>query len=378
MNQGSDISRDAFMLKGVLSKEGYDWWWHSFTAHNKKTGEEKAFFIEFFLINPALGGDKPLFGLVDGKEGHSPSYLMVNVGTWGEKALQLHRFFGWSKVKVAKGVPFQIEADDCFLNEEETRGRVEVDEKENKKHPEWFSDSGTLIWDLKIHKLIPYNVGYGASKLLRDAAAFQMYWHAEGMKTEFEGTLKLDGEEYVVERKNSYGYADKNWGKDFTSPWLWLASSHLISKKTGKELTSSAFDIGGGRPKIGTIALDRKLLGMFNYEGKEYEFNFSKFWTHTKTKFSFRETNEEAIWHVEQENLLSKMVSDIVCLKKGMILIRYESPDGKMLHKHLNNGGNGKGTIKLYQKKVGKLILIDEITALNVGCEYGEYEEEKK
>ncbi len=27
----SDLSRNAFMLKGDLSKCGYDWWWHSFT-----------------------------------------------------------------------------------------------------------------------------------------------------------------------------------------------------------------------------------------------------------------------------------------------------------------------------------------------------------
>ena len=40
----SDILRDEFMLKGALASEGYDWWWHSFTGHNAKTGEEKAFF----------------------------------------------------------------------------------------------------------------------------------------------------------------------------------------------------------------------------------------------------------------------------------------------------------------------------------------------
>jgi len=33
------------MLKRGQAKCGYDWWWHSFTACNKKTKEEKAFFI---------------------------------------------------------------------------------------------------------------------------------------------------------------------------------------------------------------------------------------------------------------------------------------------------------------------------------------------
>ena len=53
-----DISLDACMLRGPLRKKGYDWWWHSFTAQDAQTGEDKAFFVEFFLCNPALAEDK--------------------------------------------------------------------------------------------------------------------------------------------------------------------------------------------------------------------------------------------------------------------------------------------------------------------------------
>ena len=35
--------RNGYMLKGVLSRRGYDWWWHSFTAENQLTGEAKPF-----------------------------------------------------------------------------------------------------------------------------------------------------------------------------------------------------------------------------------------------------------------------------------------------------------------------------------------------
>lgn len=45
------------MLVGPLAHHGYDWWWHSFTAQDAVTGEDKPFFIEFFLCNPALGED---------------------------------------------------------------------------------------------------------------------------------------------------------------------------------------------------------------------------------------------------------------------------------------------------------------------------------
>ena len=50
------------MLDGSFARKGYDWWWHSFTGIDSKTGEEKQFFIEFFLCNPALGGREPVLG----------------------------------------------------------------------------------------------------------------------------------------------------------------------------------------------------------------------------------------------------------------------------------------------------------------------------
>ena len=56
----SDITRDYCMLRGPLAKKGYDWWWHSFTAHHKVTGQAKTFYIEYFLCNPALAQPEPV------------------------------------------------------------------------------------------------------------------------------------------------------------------------------------------------------------------------------------------------------------------------------------------------------------------------------
>ena len=161
-----------------------------------------------------------------------------------------------------------------------------------------------------------------------------------------------------------------NWGKDFTSPWVWLSSNHLTSKITGQELKDSVFDIGGGCPKVGPVALKRKLLSAYWHEGKGYEFNFSKFWTFTRTRFECKETDTQMIWHVEQRTWRNRMVTDITCEKKDMLLINYEAPSGEKRHRRLWNGGNGKGTVKLYRD--GKLV--DEVVAENVGCEYGEYD----
>ena len=114
-----DITRNECMLVRGQAKRGYDWWWHSFTGRHAITGEEKAFFIEFFLCNPAYGTDEPIFGQLpeNKKEGKRPSYLMVKAGAWGEDAAQLHRFWGWKEIKLHRKAPYGVKADDCYLDE---------------------------------------------------------------------------------------------------------------------------------------------------------------------------------------------------------------------------------------------------------------------
>lgn len=377
MFDSHDIKRDAYMLEGPLKRKGYDWWWHSFTAINEETGEEKPFFIEFFMINPSLGKKYPIYGqLPANKEaGKKPSYMMIKAGCWGEDHVQLHRFYGTKSVIMYPNVPFSIQAGKCYLSENETRGSIKISKSAAMTHPEWMCDYGEMKWDLKIDKQIPYNVGFGASTPFRKIQAFEMYWHAEGMKTKYEGSVELNGVKYKVIPDKSYGYADKNWGRNFTSPWVWLASNNLYSLVYRKRLTNSAFDIGGGKPKVYFVPLEKKLLGGLYYEGKQYDFNFSKIWTGPGMRFKSMETDDEVRWKVWMENTKALIKVDIKCKKKDMILVNYESPDGQKKHDRLWNGGNGTGIIRLYHKKAGKLMLVDVIEAKNIGCEFGEYSE---
>ena len=373
----SDISRNACMLHGPLRSHGYDWWWHSFTAQDAETGEDKPFFVEFFLCNPAFAADKPVFGQLPQNRtaGRRPSYMMVKVGTWVADRCQLHRFFAWKEVDLHGDAPYRIEAGDCIASETELQGSVAVTPRDAMAHPEWMCDAGEMRWQLKIEKQIAFNVGYGASKPMRDAEAFAMYWHAEGMKSAYSGTVEFNGRKYTVSPDKCYGYADKNWGRDFTSPWVWLSSCCLTSGKTGAMLRNSAFDIGGGRPKVYFVPLDRRLLGVFYYEGKEYDFNFSKLHLQVKTAFSFEELDDRVVWHVRQENINASMETEVYCLKRDMLMINYEAPDGSKKHNRLWNGGNGWGTVRLYDRINGEPVLVDEIKATHVGCEYGEYDE---
>ena len=54
--------KNLYMLRGLGRKNSYDWWWHSFTGYNKISGEQKSFFIEYFVINPAVSPRTVQFG----------------------------------------------------------------------------------------------------------------------------------------------------------------------------------------------------------------------------------------------------------------------------------------------------------------------------
>jgi len=374
-----DRKRDACMLDGKFAKKGYDWWWHSFTAEDAETGEEKPFFVEYFLCNPEKGGSEPILGQnpENKANGRRPSYLLVKAGCWGEPHLQLHRFIAWDQVKITqpRGEDgYEVRAEDCFASETVLKGSVFVS-SEQAALPEYMCDAGEMTWDLKVEKQVAFNVGYGAGSLFRALKAFEMYWHAEGMKSFYSGEIILNGRKYTVRPETSYGYADKNWGAGFTSPWVWLSSNHMKSRLSGKWLENSVFDIGGGRPKVFWWALERQLLSAFWYEGEEYEYNFSKFWTGVKTEFSESETEDEVRWYVRQENRRTVMETEVTCLKKDMLLVNYEEPDGRKRHNKLWNGGNGTGRVRLYRKTKAGKDLIDDLDVYNIGCEYGEFDE---
>ncbi len=184
----------------------------------RKQVKKKAFFIEYFVINPSLGGDEAIFGQlpINIEQGKRPSYVMVKAGAWGEEAKQIHGFYPISSMEIAKG-KLDLKVGNCTLTETYMTGEVSVDEETANAHPEYMSDSGHMKWDIKIDKKTAFHVGYGASRFFRFINAFEMFWHAEGMKTEYSGQITLDGVDYDIVPEKSYGYADKNWGGDFTS-----------------------------------------------------------------------------------------------------------------------------------------------------------------
>jgi len=252
--------RNAYMLKGVLKNRGYDWWWHSLIGVSRNTGERQPFFIEYFVINPGLGEPEPVFGQLpeNRAKGKKPSYAMLKAGTWGPgKAVQIHNYYPIRDF-VVQDEPLKVSIGSYFVTETHLEGHVKLTPEEASAHPEYMSEAGEMSWDLEADKTLSYSVGFGASGLFRALNAFEMFWHAQGMLTRYEGTITFNGEIFDVTPETSAGYQDKNWGQDYTNLWIWLNCNNFTSRATGKKLPLTSLDVGGAEPVVWGWALPRR------------------------------------------------------------------------------------------------------------------------
>lgn len=362
------------MLRGSMSRRGYMRWWHSFIGTCADTGESRTFFVEYFVINPALGGDQPILGQHPyyKKRGMKPSYAMLNVGalpdTNGESGIQLHTFYPISEMRVATN-PLHIEIGDCIYSENHIVGYVDVSEEE-AQHRSYLSDAGYMEWDLEVHKAVACHTGAIGNRFFSAINALESFWHAEGIRTFYRGSVTLNGVTYEISPESCYGYADKHWGRSYNRPLLQFTSAHLLSARTGKELKHSALAIDGCCPKFLCIPLKRRLMIQLTYTGEDFEYNFARPSLFSRCKWKVKETNMRYIWHVMAQNKTSVIKISGSCLKEQMMPLLYESPDGIVSKRPLLASGSGIGKIEIYRRFRGGVQLIDTLTVEDAFCEY--------
>jgi len=184
-------SRNGFMLVGSLRNHGFDWWWHSLVGVHAQSGAKRPFFIEYYVINPALGGATPILGQLPAYQaaGIKPAYAMLKAGTWGkDDAVQIHNFYGIDEF-TADAKQMNVRIGPHTATETHLKGAVELSEADAEAHPEYMSQAGTMSWDLRAEKVLTYSVGPGASRPMRALEAFRMFWHVQGMLTRYEGEI---------------------------------------------------------------------------------------------------------------------------------------------------------------------------------------------
>ncbi len=372
----SDLTRNAYLLRGRLSRRGYMRWFHSFSGTCADTGEARTFFVEFLVINPGLGGDQPILGQHPyyKKRGMRPSYVCIKAGAFpdsaGEGGKQLHSFYPISSLKPTAS-PLVMQVEDCFYSEDRIRGYIDVT-KEESRHRSFMTDAGTMEWDLEVYKAVSCHTGILASPLLQALNALDSYWHGEGIKSFFRGSVTLDGTVYEVTSESSFGYSDKHWGRSFNRPWMQFACSKLISEHTGKNLRHSCLAIDGCCPRFLFIPLRRKLLIQLTYMGEDFCFGFRPFLL-SRCKWETKETNKRYIWHMVARNKAAVIKISGSCTKTQMLQMKYENPDGILLRRPLMAGGAAVGTIQLFRRVPGGgRKLIDTLHMEQGFCEYRE------
>ncbi|MCM1189761.1 MAG: hypothetical protein NC541_10765 [bacterium] len=369
----SDLTRNAYMLRGSLAKRGYMRWWHSFSGVQRQTGETRSFFIEFLIVNPGLGGELPILGQHPyyKKRGKKPSYVLIKAGAFpdaeGNGGKQLHSFYPVSSLKTTRR-PLVMQVEDCFYSEDRISGFVDVSEEESR-HRSLMTDAGVMEWELEVYKAVACNTGILASPLFQALNALDSYWHGEGIRSFFRGSVTLDGIPYEVSPDDSYGYADKHWGRNFNRPWLQFSCGGLVSQRSGRQLRHSVLAVNGCFPRFLFIPLRRKLLIQLTYTGEDYDFGFRPF-VLSRCKWETKETNKRYIWHITAQNKTSVIKISGSCTKAQMLALQYENPDGIKSRLPLLAGAAAIGTIRLYRRVPGGKELFDTLQMQQGFCEY--------
>ena len=159
---------ERFMLRGSLRKNGFNRWRLVTNAISCVTGEEKTFFIEFYIVNPLLSPDECVMGFKNrcepspeelqyalaGTESAkniaqekyvSPSFLMIKAGCLSGRCVQINSYFPFSSIDFGSG-EYILSVKDlservCMLSDDCSCGEVSVTEQELVRKPELLGNA---------------------------------------------------------------------------------------------------------------------------------------------------------------------------------------------------------------------------------------------
>ncbi len=378
-----------FGFNGPRKRFGINYWRFYFKGSSKDSGTEAIFFVELEMLNPWLYPNEPQLGFkprvqikeddlqyalsgtssayeLESEKIIQPSYVAVRVGRLDNTPKQICSYF---PVKVVKfeNKPFAIQVGSNIFGEEEINGFVSLSEEENQKHPEYFSNSGNVNWNLKYEIVKDYFDGFENST---------DKWFPSGIKTEFSGVINFDGEDFIVEPKKSAGYIDRYIGKSFPQPWFHISSSNLQSLISGKTLFNSNFVIQG--------LFENKLSFIGNFEGFDIEFfadgpkkQYSTVWDCTESPQPDENGDKTLHWSISITSKIWIIDIDVTCRIKALYDRKFECPEGKRRVLSVIQSATGIGEIKLYKKIKNDLEQIEYARITDAICEFGNIEEQE-
>jgi hypothetical protein len=376
---------DQYLLRGKLRHEGFEKWRYDFCAVHKDTGVEKKFFIEMYLVNPAISPkvaviaqksrlafsendlQYALAGTMATKNAEPevvvrPSYVLIKAGMFGENGKQINNFLPSAQLSYSKdsGV---FKVGDCSFSSYSLTGSVYVSEDDLREKPELSCNAGAMDWELTFKR----DISCGLMGFKQDTV-----WVPTGAKTSFSGTIHIDGEEFIAYPQNSFGYSDKKWGIHLNDPYFHLSSSKLTSIITGKSMTNSCLVIDG--------EYNGKIQAFLNVDGHNFRIArpslfkcFSEF--HECTQMPTDEDGEKLHWSLSIHKGKYVIDIDVFCRAEEMFVRDYEIPQGRRTLIKVLGGGTGKGEVRIYKKIHKNLELLEHANIYDVSCDFGQKEE---
>ncbi len=374
-----------YQLTGANRKSGVNLWRFVFSAVEKGSSQERVFFIELALLNSWLNPNEAVLGFkprvniseddlqnvlagtssaqkLQSESIVTPSYVAVRAGSLGAGARQICEYYP-SKELVMSNRSFDVQIGNCRFDDSKLTGSVVCSPKDATSHPEFLCDAGTVSWNLRYDMALNFENGYKGP----DSS-----WQIPGAKTIFTGNISMDGKEYEVLPKKSYGYVDRNWGKSYPVEWFHISSSNLASLINGKVYQNSAISIQG--------IYDGRVSAMLNVEKKlsVYTANSSKrkySSVQSCSQMPETEEGEKLHWSVSISDRSHVLDVDVFCLAKLLYVRSWELPEGGRKQLKILTGGNGTGEIRLYKKHGKGLELIENCRISGVLCEFGQPED---
>ena len=376
---------DHYVLKGRLRSEGFERWRYVFSAFSPSKGTERTFFIELYIVNPAVSPKTAvisqksrlvasesdlqymLAGTASAEKASEevavqPSYVLVKVGALGVGGKQMNKFYAPVQFSFVKSSG-AFKVGECLFSTNALSGSVSVSPQELRVRPELLCNPGAMSWELKFERPIECAPLYNRKKTV---------WLPIGVKSLFSGSVHFDNEEYVVLPKSSNGYIDKSWGVRPNSPYFHLSSSKMTSIISGRAMHNSCFALEGefGGKLCATLVLEGE---RFSVENRGI---FKKdVILHDCSQLEDGESGEKVHWTVSIHKGKFVIDIDVYCPGNELFVRDYEMPHGERCLLKILAGGTGSGEIRFY-KKIGKnLELLEHANIFDAICEFGQMEQ---
>ena len=257
-----------------------------------------------------------------------------------------------------------VELGRCVFTEDKIAGMITYSPTEVREHPEYMSDDGSFTWDLRYDIRQDFVNGFNGK---------EGTWSPTGIKTVFAGSVVIDGREYNVIPKSSFGYVDRFWGESLPESWVHLSASHLTSIITGRILEDSSFAIQG--------IFNNKLSVICNLGDDSFAFSANQ----SDRKYTIvcdcsqtpeNESEKESLLHWSISLSSNDLILDIDIFSnlKDLANRSLELSEGNRALLNLVQSGYGTGEFKLYKKVKKSIEQIEYAKIESAFCEFGKRE----